>query len=368
MTDKQEDTTIAVYNAAMPVMALAQAVERQNQMVAFVQTIMHDGTDFGTIPGTNKPTLLKPGAEKLTTFFGLTTRYEVIKAEERWGDDGTEPFFYYWYRCRLYRGDLLVAEADGSCNSREGKYRWRWVNEADVPHGLDKATLATRGGTISEFDFAIDKAETTGQYGKPPEYWQQFKDAIANGTARKFKKATRKGTQYDAWEIDATVYRVPNEDIASQVNTINKMAQKRALIAATLIAVNASEFFTQDLEDFEYTTPVTPTAPVAATTEKPSAQQAMEELYDQGPDWDAVSEQMEKDLEVYSDFDPIPDIEALELGSSFHEAAIADLGYNHARHVTNTLVKELGQGWGTRYTKSHLWHILERHQAQKEVE
>jgi hypothetical protein len=28
------------------------------------------------------------------------------------------------------------------------------------------------------------------------------------------------------------------------------MAQKRALIAAVLIAVNASEFFTQDVEDF----------------------------------------------------------------------------------------------------------------------
>jgi hypothetical protein len=30
------------------------------------------------------------------------------------------------------------------------------------------------------------------------------------------------------------------------------MGQKRALIAAVLIAVNASEFFTQDLEDFSF--------------------------------------------------------------------------------------------------------------------
>lgn len=35
------------------------------------------------------------------------------------------------------------------------------------------------------------------------------------------------------------------------VNTILKMAQKRALIAATLIACNASEMFTQDIEDIE---------------------------------------------------------------------------------------------------------------------
>jgi hypothetical protein len=34
------------------------------------------------------------------------------------------------------------------------------------------------------------------------------------------------------------------------VNTILKMAQKRALIAATLIATGASDYFTQDMEDF----------------------------------------------------------------------------------------------------------------------
>ncbi|HYY58986.1 MAG TPA: hypothetical protein VE842_16775, partial [Pyrinomonadaceae bacterium] len=48
--------------------------------------------------------------------------------------------------------------------------------------------------------------------------------------------------------------RVPNAEIADQVNTIQKMGQKRSLIAATLLAVNASEFFTQDVEDFVNTT------------------------------------------------------------------------------------------------------------------
>src|ERR671938_678900 len=44
--------------------------------------------------------------------------------------------------------------------------------------------------------------------------------------------------------------RVFNPDIADQVNTIQKIGQKRSLVAAVLIAVNASEFFTQDIEDF----------------------------------------------------------------------------------------------------------------------
>ena len=48
---------------------------------------------------------------------------------------------------------------------------------------------------------------------------------------------------------------MPNPDICDQVNTIQKMATKRAMIAAVLIAVNASEFFTQDVEDFPVRAP-----------------------------------------------------------------------------------------------------------------
>src|ERR1039458_2434699 len=55
------------------------------------------------------------------------------------------------------------------------------------------------------------------------------------------------------WEIDVdtALYRIPNPDGADVVNTIQKMAQKRALVAATLLATSASEFFTQDVEDAE---------------------------------------------------------------------------------------------------------------------
>jgi hypothetical protein len=64
------------------------------------------------------------------------------------------------------------------------------------------------------------------------------------------EKLTRRG-QSVAWEIDVNtaLYRIPNPDGADVVNTIQKMAQKRALVAATLIATSASEFFTQDVED-----------------------------------------------------------------------------------------------------------------------
>lgn len=240
------------YAPIMPVMQIEQAKQRYQALVELTKSVLREGIDYGTVPGTEKPSLHKPGAEKLTTFFGLRPEFEVIEKIEDWtgADHGGEPFFYYWFRCSLWRGDQKVGEADGSCNSHESKYRWRWVEQTDLPPGVDTALLKCRRGSITEFAFATDKAETSGKYGKPPEYWQQFKDAIENGSAESVFKTTRDGKQYPAWKIDTSVYRIPNEDIATQVNTVLKMAQKRALIAATLITVNASEFFTQDMEDY----------------------------------------------------------------------------------------------------------------------
>lgn len=241
------DGQIAHAEAFMPVMRIQQAVQRYDAVLKFTKDLMKDGKDFGKIPGVDKPTLLKPGAEKLCSFFGLSPKFSIVGKAEEWSGD--EPFFYYWYKCEVWRGAILIAEGEGSCNSRESKYRYRWVGDDQLPAGMDGSKLPSRGGMVSEFTFAVDKAETGGKYGKPDTYWQAFRDGIASGSAQKVKKSSSKGKEYDAWEIENTVYRVPNPDVADQVNTIQKMAQKRALIAATLIACNASEYYTQDVED-----------------------------------------------------------------------------------------------------------------------
>jgi hypothetical protein len=64
------------------------------------------------------------------------------------------------------------------------------------------------------------------------------------------------------------VGRVPNPDIADQVNTIQKMAQKRALVGVCLLAVNASEFFTQDVEDMMIGPAPMPSPPQPAPIQK----------------------------------------------------------------------------------------------------
>lgn len=216
-----EDNAIVLSgsNALMPAMDMMQAQLAYQAMVDFVKGIMKEGTDFGTIPGTPKPTLYKPGAEKLTRFFGLAARFEITKEIEHWDEE--EPFFYYRYKCILSRlsDGILIAEGEGSCNSHEKKYRYR--NAERVCPSCGKA--------------AIIKGKR--EYG---------------GGWLCFGKKGGCGAKFPDDHFAGEVEQVINPDVADLVNTIQKMAQKRALIAATLIACNASEYFTQDVEDLDY--------------------------------------------------------------------------------------------------------------------
>ena len=225
--DKQLDDTslVAVEREPfMPALSVQQAVDRFNHVVEFVRTVMREGVDYGVIPGTDKPTLLKPGAEKLCTLFGLTSRFEIIRSAEDWtgAEHNGEPFFFYLYRCRLHRGDMIIAEGDGSANSWEQKYRYREAHRK-CPQCGEAAIIR----------------------GK-----QEF-----GGGWVCFRKRGGCGAKFDIEDpliTDQPAGRMLNENIADQVNTIQKMSQKRSLVGAVLLAVNASEFFTQDVEDMHF--------------------------------------------------------------------------------------------------------------------
>jgi hypothetical protein len=279
---RQESQALTPPSHLMPVLSINQAIARFQAVVDFTRQIMRDGVDFGAVPGTEKKTLLKAGAEKLTTFFGLTKRFLIVEKIEDWtgAEHNGEPFFYYLYRCQLFHGDQLIAESDGSANSFESKYRWRWVGEDGVPPHFNKANLLSKRTSATEFEFAIRKAETGGKYGKPASYWQRWQQAIENGEAQKITKTSNSGKELAAWTVEATSYRIPNEDVPSQVNTLQKMAQKRALVAATLLAVNASEFFTQDLEDFTDAELVHPPPPAQTASQDITASKEILRLAD----------------------------------------------------------------------------------------
>lgn len=218
----------------MPVVDVRMAVERRNMIEAFTANVMVSGRDYGAIPGTSKPTLLKAGAEKLCSFFGLLP--DFVTVERILDFDGSiegrgEPLIYYRIRCDLYKNGVKVGSGEASCHSRESKYRWR-----------DAAPTCPKCGAAA---IRRGKDEYGGGY---------YCNAKTGGCGANFKPP-KQSSEIAAIQAQPTG-RIPNPDIGDLDNTILKMAAKRALVAATLIATNVSDFYTQDMEDnttIEYT-------------------------------------------------------------------------------------------------------------------
>src|SRR6185295_9644595 len=103
------------------VVGLKDMVAQVRALDAFKDAVLQDGTDYAVIPGTPKPSLLKPGAEKVCEAFGYWPRFETVREIQEW-EGG---FFYYQVRCTLVskRTGELAGDGLGSCNSKEGKYR-----------------------------------------------------------------------------------------------------------------------------------------------------------------------------------------------------------------------------------------------------
>lgn len=239
-----------VKQESLTMMPIEQAKHWYADFVQFSQSILKKDLDYGVIPGTPKPSLYKPGAEKLRFVYGLGVEYECVDKVT----DLKTPFIDYTYKCTIKsKTGQILAQCEGSCNSLEPKYGYVWKQEHELPNGIDKGQLVSKssGKKLSEFDFSINKSETTGQYGKPKEYWDMWRNAIDAGRAKRISKKTKAGKSMDAWELDESVvmYRVANPDAIGLKNTIMKMAQKRAFVGGILLATGASEFFTQDIED-----------------------------------------------------------------------------------------------------------------------
>jgi len=197
-------------------------VIRQVQLIQQVMDkAMKDGEHYGIIPGTNKPTLLKAGAEKLCLTFRFDPDYSIIR-EVRESD-----FIAYTVKCDLRHipTGQAIASGVGSCNSRETKYRWR------------------------------NNVELTAE-AIPKDYW----NAKNKGNNAEMKRilgtdpegrpyVAKKNEQTGTWVKAVVAEKVENDNPWDLDNTLIKMACKRALVAATLNATAASDIFTQDLED-----------------------------------------------------------------------------------------------------------------------
>lgn len=208
--------------ALSAVFDLDTAKKRLSELQEFVQFYMKEGEDFGIIPGTPKPTLYKSGADKLCDIYGIADQYKITNRTEDWSKN----LFDYEVECTLTnkRDGSLVATGLGSCNSFEGKYRWRELKRRCPECGKEtiiKGKQEWGGGWVC--------------WNKPGK---------SDGCGCKFEDGDK---QIEGQEVG----KVENEDIPTLKNTLLKMAKKRAKIDAVLSATRSSGLFTQDIEDWD---------------------------------------------------------------------------------------------------------------------
>lgn len=172
---------LATLNPTMEMVMSANIEQVSQQLQAIdnfqlvVKNTLKQDQDYGVIPGTNKPTLLKPGAEKILMLMGLTSEYEIVDKVE----DYQNGFFAYTVKSSLLKDGKLITEGFGSANTKETRYR------------------------LKEWSDEEHKKIWNGEY----------------------------------------------QDPFTLVNTVLKMAKKRAQVDSALTVGSLSNVFTQDVED-----------------------------------------------------------------------------------------------------------------------
>lgn len=175
-------------------MAVAEVVQQAMAIQEVMKAVMREGVHYGVIPGTDKPTLYKAGAEKLCLTFHIADEY-------RSEDLSTADAVRYRVTCigRHQQTGIELGSGIGEASSSEEKYRWR-------------------------------RAVCKEEFEATPVNMRRVKYSRKSG-----------GGFYTQEQV-----RTEPADLA---NTVLKMAAKRAKMAMVLNVLAASDAFTQDLED-----------------------------------------------------------------------------------------------------------------------
>jgi len=176
------------------VMTPDDAKALDTQLRAVTRAVLREGVDYGPIPGTDDRNVLhKPGAEKLLQWFGLAFTCERTETE--------------------YDSD----------NRKEG-VTYRATITKQLPDGRIVAVATCEGyAGYDEAKFFQTAEQAQIKAEAKERYWAEKDRRVAN--PNKWKHITE--------------YRAP-------WNTIIKMAQKRALVGATVDATAAAGLFSQD--------------------------------------------------------------------------------------------------------------------------
>ncbi|MDN8617822.1 hypothetical protein [Variovorax ginsengisoli] len=212
-------------------MAVADIISHVAMVQEVMRAVMKPEVHYGVIPGTDKPTLYKQGAEVLCMAFRVADSYQVE-------DLSTADVVRYRVTCTGVHqiNGIVLGTGMGEASSGEEKYKWR-------------------------------KA-----------YKEEFEVTPAN--LRREKKGYNKQKQesYSTYQV-----RTEPADLA---NTILKMANKRAKIAMTINVTACGDMFGQDLEDMDealrdHLTRHAPDGRAPVEQEKPALPEMSAELFAQ---------------------------------------------------------------------------------------
>lgn len=215
-TPPEPSTAVVRHEASLSVAPQVQAAELGARLAVIKEVMdreMIAGVDYGVIPNTNKPTLLKPGAEKLNVLFQLDVQLDNQKS---WGPGDHLTVESHATVFHAPTGQRL-GYGEGMCTTREKKYGKRRQDRACPSCG----------------QHTILKSKDQ------PEFFCWRKKG---GCGAVFPEADERIASQEVGEVE-------NPDLPDMWNTVIKMASKRARVDAILSVTGASALFTQDVEE-----------------------------------------------------------------------------------------------------------------------
>jgi hypothetical protein len=214
-----------------PVAPVGDVINAQSELRSYIKQALVEDRDYGEIPGVEKASLFKAGAERINAGYGVVPRYTVLEQEV---DHFVEvPWIK---RKKRYEKGTWTGDFDEERGTSIGLYRY--VVRCELVHRETGIVIADSIGTCSTLE---------------SKYIDRPRDAE---------------------------------------NTAVKMAQKRAYVGATLHAYGLSDEFTQDVEDTGVGADATPgegpakvKPPVCPTHNKPMKDQRASKKNPKAPDW-----------------------------------------------------------------------------------
>jgi hypothetical protein len=174
-----------------PIADPAALLQVQEETRRVITALLVDGRDYGAIPGVDKPSLLKPGAERITIAFGCYSRFRIVEQE---------------------------IDHDRRVEWQKKRAKWDTVDGRRQKVGED----VTTGVSLGLYRYVVEC------------------EIIHRETGLVVGSCLGAASTMESKYIDR-----PRE----MENTIAKMAEKRAHVGAVLNAFGLSEQFTQDVED-----------------------------------------------------------------------------------------------------------------------